>query len=93
MNVLAETTNQTIDNTTNVFQRMAHSLFNGHSILVFVTSLAVALLLGRLIAHLMRGLVLIISRQADRSPIPRPSIVCGVGRRGSSSASLSSGRC
>lgn len=58
---------QAVKTTTNVFQRIAHNYLNAHSLLVLVISVAVALLVGRLIAHLLRHLVTLIGRRADKA--------------------------
>ena len=60
-------TDHAVQQTTNTLQHIVHSSFNGRSLLVFILSIAIALLVGRLIAFLLRRLVLMISRQADQS--------------------------
>jgi hypothetical protein len=68
VSVLAESADKTVEQTTNVFQRIVHGVFNAHSLTVFVVSIVVALLAGRFIAYLLRRIVVLISRQADKSP-------------------------
>lgn len=51
---------------TNIFERIA-KVFNGHSLLVFVTCVAIALLVGRFIAFILRKTVESIGRRADKS--------------------------
>lgn len=67
MNILATSSDRTVKQTTDVFQRISHTLFNTHSIVVFVISIAVALLLGHLAASILRRVVRAIGRRADES--------------------------
>lgn len=68
LNLLAETnTHETVKQTTDVFQRITHNVVNAHSLTVLIISIAVSLLLGRIIAALLRRLVRTIGRRADES--------------------------
>jgi small conductance mechanosensitive channel len=67
LNILAANTDRTVQQTTDVFDRIASNFFNAHSLVVLVLSVSVALLLGRFVAFLLRRSVGAISRQADKS--------------------------
>lgn len=60
----AETSAQQLSN---VFEHIAHSYFNLHAMLLLLLCLAVAFLLGRLIAALLRRVVAAIGHQADKT--------------------------
>lgn len=69
MNMLfaqARTTDQTIEQARSVFERVGDALFNKDSIIVFVISIAVALILGRLVAAVLRKTTKIIGARADK---------------------------
>lgn len=68
MNFLAESpTNNTTLAIKGIVDRLASTIFSAHSILVFTLSLATALLLGRVIAAILRRLVVIVGRRADKT--------------------------
>lgn len=68
MNLLAASdTDHAVKQTTDVFTKITHNTVNGHSLIVFIISVAVALVLGRIIAALLRRLVRTIGRKADES--------------------------
>lgn len=50
-----------------VFRKLVNSFFSGHSLLVFIVTLGLALGLGRLLAALLRQVVALIGRRADRA--------------------------
>ena len=68
MNFMAESLT---DNTSlaikEILSRLANTVFNAHSIVVFVLSLTAALLLGRGIAAVLRRLVVMLGRRADKT--------------------------
>jgi hypothetical protein len=70
LNFLASdtSTDQAIRQTTNIFQKLTNTFFNAHSLIVFVISIGVALIVGRIIAAGLRKLVLVIGKSADKSP-------------------------
>lgn len=68
MNIIAsESSNQAVHTTVNIFDRISHTVFSLHSIVVLAISLTGALIIGRVLAVLLRRLVTIIGRQADKS--------------------------
>lgn len=50
-----------------VFRHIVKTFFNAHSIIAFVVSIGLALILGRIIAAVLRRMVTVIGRQADKS--------------------------
>lgn len=60
-------TNSTLEALSGVFRRLAGTLFNVRSLVVLALSLAVALLVGRLVAALLRRTVAAIGQQADKT--------------------------
>jgi hypothetical protein len=58
---------QALQATTNVFQKLTHTLFNAPSILVLIISVGIALITGRVTASALRALVTVIGRRADHS--------------------------
>ena len=48
--------------------QLAHSFLNAQSLLVLLVSLTIALVLGRLLAAVLRRVVVLIGHQADKSP-------------------------
>lgn len=68
MNLLAQSTSdQTVHTTIDVYQRTAHALFNTRSVIALVIALTIAFMLGRFVATILRGVVVSIGRQADKS--------------------------
>ncbi|MDB5164763.1 MAG: mechanosensitive ion channel MscS, small conductance mechanosensitive channel [Candidatus Saccharibacteria bacterium] len=68
MSILASgNTDQAVKQTTEHLQQVTHSVLNVQSILVFVLSITVALVVGRLAATLLRRLVAQIGARADKS--------------------------
>ncbi len=68
MNLLAnDTSDKTVQSTLNVFQHITHTVLSVHSIVVLISSLIVAILLGRIISTLLRRIVTFIGKQADKS--------------------------
>ena len=61
------TSDQTVHTTIDVYQKISKSLFNTRSIVVLIVSLAVAFVLGRIIATFLRGVVVGIGKRADKS--------------------------
>jgi hypothetical protein len=62
-----DTSTKAVNNTLDVFQRISHTLFSAHSVVVFFISLIVSLSAGRIIGVLLRRLVTFIGKQADKS--------------------------
>lgn len=60
-------TSQTVKQTTDILERTSNTLFDPYSIIVFFVALGGALLAGRIVASLLRKLVLWIGRQADKN--------------------------
>ncbi len=68
MHIIAnESSNQAVHTTVNIFDRISHTVFSVHSIVVLALSLASALIIGRVLAILLRRVVTIIGFQADKS--------------------------
>lgn len=67
MSTLATNTDHAVKQTTDIIQRTTDSVFDVHSLLVLLIALAIALLLGRLVAHMLRRVVAGIGRRADKS--------------------------
>jgi hypothetical protein len=67
LSILAnDSTDHAVRTTTNIFEKIQHNLLNTHSLIVLGIALAVALLAGRLIAHVLRQVVGLIGRRADK---------------------------
>ena len=68
MQLLATTSSdQTVHQTIDIYQKISHSLFNTRSMVSLVVALTVAFVGGRLIATVLRRVVSSISQQADKS--------------------------
>lgn len=65
--MFAQDTNETLKTVSEVFRHVAHSFLSARSLLALVVSLAVAMILGRVIAAVLRKLVAIISSRADKT--------------------------
>ncbi|MDL2363113.1 MAG: mechanosensitive ion channel family protein [Patescibacteria group bacterium] len=63
----AATNNQTLNDFSEIFQKLAHSFLNTQSLIVLFISVSSALLLGRFIASVLRKVVTAIGAKADRS--------------------------
>lgn len=68
-NILAATmsTDESVKQVSGVFERIANSYLNLHSILLLVLCLFVAIVLGRIIAAILRRVVVTIGHQADKT--------------------------
>jgi hypothetical protein len=58
---------ETFSQARQVFERVGDSIFNGESIIIFIISLAIALIAGRIIAAILRKLTKFIGLQADKT--------------------------
>lgn len=68
LNLLAQSdTGHAVEKTTDVFQSITHNVVNAHSIFVLIVCIAVALVVGRIFASLLRRLVRTIGKTADES--------------------------
>lgn len=59
--------NQAMEAISGVFRRIAHAYFSWHSLTVFLLSVGIALLLGRLVAAVLRRTVAMIGARADKT--------------------------
>lgn len=64
--MLSSPFNMLAKQTSNVVQQVAHTVLNVHSIIILILSLTLALVAGRFVAFLLRKLVNLISRHADK---------------------------
>jgi hypothetical protein len=62
-----DTLDQTVEQSKNVFRQITDTLFNAQSILTFVAAILIALLLGRLVAMIIRRFVNILSDRIDKT--------------------------
>ena len=68
MNILAsESTNHLLTTTSEFIKQVSENFINVHSITVFITCIVIALILGRIVAAILRKAVQLISRQADNT--------------------------
>jgi hypothetical protein len=67
LNLSTDSSTQAVHTTLNIFQRITHTLFSAHSMVVLALSIGIAFILGRVIAILLRRAVTIIGKQADKS--------------------------
>ena len=65
--MFASSVDKTLQSISDVFRHIAHSFLSARSLTALFVSLAVAMLIGRLIAALLRKLVSIISARADKT--------------------------
>ena len=66
-NLAQVTTTDQLGQAKDVFERVGNSIFNAESILVFMVSIIVALVVGRIIAAILRKLTTFIGLQADKT--------------------------
>jgi hypothetical protein len=62
-----DTLDQTVEQSKNVFRQITDTLFNAQSILTFIAAIVVALLLGRLVAMIIRRFVNVLSDRIDKT--------------------------
>lgn len=63
----SDSLDKTVEQSKNVFRQITDTLFNVQSIISFIVAIAVALLLGRLVAVAVRQMVNILSKRIDKT--------------------------